>query len=37
MALDYYPWWLDKLAADVTGQGAFIDGGPIQEIGRAHV
>lgn len=30
MALDYYPWWLDKLAADVTGQGAFIDGGPIQ-------
>ena len=30
MTLDYYPWWLDKLADDVTGQGAFIDGGPIQ-------
>jgi hypothetical protein len=30
MTLDYYPWWLDKLAGDVTGQGAFIDGGPIQ-------
>lgn len=30
MALDYYPWWLDKLAADVTGQGSFIDNGPIQ-------
>jgi len=30
MTLDYYPWWLDKLAGDVTGQGAFIDGGPIE-------
>jgi hypothetical protein len=30
MTLDYYPWWLDNLADDVTGQGAFIDGGPIQ-------
>jgi hypothetical protein len=30
MTLDYYPWWLDQLADDVTGQGAFIDGGPIQ-------
>jgi len=30
MTLDYSPWWLDKLADDVTGQGAAIDGGPIQ-------
>jgi hypothetical protein len=22
----YYPWWLDKLADDVTGEGAFIQG-----------
>lgn len=22
----YYPWWLDKLADDVTGEGAFIEG-----------
>jgi hypothetical protein len=22
----YYPWWLDKLANDVTGEGAFMDG-----------
>lgn len=27
--LSYYPWWLDKLAANVTGNGAFIDDGPI--------
>ena len=23
---DYYPWWLDKLAEDVTGEGAVWDG-----------
>jgi hypothetical protein len=23
---DYYPWWLDNLAQDVTGEGAFIEG-----------
>ena len=23
---DYYPWWLDNLADDVTGEGAFIEG-----------
>ena len=23
---DYYPWWLDNLAADVTGAGAAIEG-----------
>jgi hypothetical protein len=23
---DYYPWWLDNLAADVTGEGAFMQG-----------
>ncbi|MFJ9915087.1 hypothetical protein [Actinacidiphila glaucinigra] len=28
--LSYYPWWLDRLAADVTGQGSFIDDGPIE-------
>ena len=22
----YYPWWLDKLADDVTGEGAFMEG-----------
>ena len=22
----YYPWWLDNLAADVTGEGAAIEG-----------
>jgi hypothetical protein len=22
----YYPWWLDNLAEDVTGQGAFMEG-----------
>jgi hypothetical protein len=22
----YYPWWLDNLADDVTGEGAFMDG-----------
>jgi hypothetical protein len=22
----YYPWWLDKLADDVRGEGAFMDG-----------
>ena len=22
----YYPWWLDRLADDVTGEGAFIEG-----------
>jgi hypothetical protein len=22
----YYPWWLDKLADDVTGEGAFMQG-----------
>jgi len=22
----YYPWWLDNLADDVTGEGAFIEG-----------
>jgi hypothetical protein len=22
----YYPWWLDNLADDVTGTGAFIEG-----------
>jgi len=22
----YYPWWLDSLADDVTGEGAFIEG-----------
>jgi hypothetical protein len=30
MTLDYCPWWLDKLAGDVTGQGAFIDDGPTE-------
>ncbi|MFJ4850431.1 hypothetical protein [Streptomyces sp. NPDC088733] len=28
--LGYYPWWLDKPADNVTGQGSFIDNGPIQ-------
>ncbi len=23
---DYYPWWLDKLADDVTGEGAAMEG-----------
>jgi hypothetical protein len=23
---DYYPWWLDKLADDVTGEGAAMQG-----------
>ncbi len=23
---DYYPWWLDRLAPDVTGEGAFMQG-----------
>ncbi|MFZ0975423.1 MAG: hypothetical protein WAN22_24560 [Solirubrobacteraceae bacterium] len=23
---DYYPWWLDNLADDVTGEGAFMQG-----------
>jgi hypothetical protein len=23
---DYYPWWLDNLADDVTAEGAFIEG-----------
>lgn len=23
---DYYPWWLDKLADDVTGEGAVWNG-----------
>jgi len=23
---DYYPWWLDNLADDVTGAGAAIEG-----------
>jgi hypothetical protein len=23
---DYFPWWLDNLADDVTGEGAFIEG-----------
>ena len=23
---NYYPWWLDKLADDVTGEGAAIEG-----------
>jgi hypothetical protein len=23
---DYYPWWLDNLAEDVTGEGAFMQG-----------
>ena len=23
---DYYPWWLDKLADDATGEGAFMQG-----------
>jgi hypothetical protein len=23
---DYYPWWLDNLADDVTGEGAFMEG-----------
>jgi hypothetical protein len=23
---DYYPWWLDNLADDVTGEGAAIEG-----------
>ncbi|MFD1275440.1 hypothetical protein ACFQ51_39250 [Streptomyces kaempferi] len=27
--LSYYPWWLDKLADNVTGNGSFIDNGPI--------
>src|SRR5262245_22578709 len=22
----YYPWWLDNLADDVTGEGAFMEG-----------
>ena len=22
----YYPWWLDNLAEDVTGEGAAIEG-----------
>src|SRR5262245_41671051 len=25
-ARDYYPWWLDKLADDVTGEGAAMQG-----------
>jgi hypothetical protein len=24
--MDYYPWWLDNLADDVTGEGAFMQG-----------
>ena len=23
---DYYPWWLDNLADDVTGEGGFMEG-----------
>jgi hypothetical protein len=26
MGQPYYPWWLDNLADDVTGEGAFIEG-----------
>jgi hypothetical protein len=25
-ARDYYPWWLDRLADDVTGEGAAMQG-----------
>ena len=25
-AREYYPWWLDKLADDVTGEGAAMQG-----------
>lgn len=26
MGKPYYPWWLDKLSDDVTGEGAFMEG-----------
>jgi hypothetical protein len=26
MGHPYYPWWLDNLADDVTGEGAFMEG-----------
>ena len=26
MGKPYYPWWLDNLADDVTGEGAFMEG-----------
>lgn len=26
MERPYYPWWLDNLADDVTGEGAFMEG-----------
>jgi hypothetical protein len=26
MGESYYPWWLDTLAADATGEGAFMEG-----------
>ena len=26
MGQPYYPWWLDNLADDVTGEGAFMEG-----------
>src|SRR3954453_8318109 len=38
MGKPYYPWWLNELADDVTGQGAAIEGalqGP-EEV-RTHV
>jgi hypothetical protein len=34
--LSYYPWWLDKLADNVTGNGSFIDNGPIQGPEAVH-